>query len=159
MEYAQGTLGRVFAARLHDGEPVYQAIEDLAEREGVESAAVFLVGGAARGKIVTGPKDTEGPLEPIIQEFDDTREMMGVGTLHRDDEGPSLHLHAGFGREDSALVGCPRVNLEVFLVLEVFIIEVKGLDAERALDPVSGLRLLKFAAPTVLSYGAGETPS
>jgi predicted DNA-binding protein with PD1-like motif len=153
MEYAQGTLGRVFAVRLYDGEPVYQAIEDLAAREGVDSAAVLLVGGAARARIVTGPKETEGPLEPIIREFDDAREMVGVGTLHRDEEGPRLHLHAGFGRDDTALVGCPRVHLEAFLVLEAFIIEVNGLDAKRALEPESGLKLLRFAAPTVLNYG------
>jgi predicted DNA-binding protein with PD1-like motif len=157
MEYTQGTLGRVFAARLHDGEPVYQAIEDIASREGIQSAAVFIMGGAARARIVTGPKDTEGPLEPIIKEFDDAREMVGVGTLHRDDEGPKLHLHAGFGREDSALVGCPRVSLETYLVLEVFIMEVNGLDAERALDPESGLKLLKFASPTVLHYALDES--
>ena len=153
MDYAQGSLGRVFAARLHDGEPVYQAIEDLADREGIESAAVFLTGGAARARIVAGPKMTDGPLEPIVREFDDAREMIGLGTLHRDDEGPKLHLHAGFGREDTALVGCPRIELEAFLVLEVFIIKVNGLEAERALEPESGLKLLKFAAPTVLDYG------
>lgn len=152
MEYAQGRIGRVFAARLYSDEPVYEAIETLAAREGIESAIVALVGGARKATIVTGPKSTTGPLEPRLQGFDDAREMIGLGTIHSTDEGPALHLHAGFGRDDTALVGCPRVHLSAYLVLEAFIVEVTGLDASRVLDPETGLKLLKFAAPNTVAF-------
>lgn len=153
MDYVQGSIGRVFVARLHDGEPVYDGIEELAGREEVASGVVLIVGGARRAQVVTGPKSTSGPVEPIVREFDDAREMVAVGTLHPSDEGPKLHLHAGFGREEETLVGCPRLGLDTYLVLEVTILEIEGLEAERALDPESGLKLLQFAAPRTIKLG------
>jgi len=142
MEYSQGSIGRAFAARLHEGEPVYPAIEEMARREGIESAFVLVVGGAGKACVVTGPKSRVGPIEPRLQDFDDAREMVGVGTIHPSDEGPKLHLHAAFGRDETALVGCPRYGLDAYLVLEVFVLEVTGLGAVRAEDPASGLKLL-----------------
>ena len=153
MDYAQGRMGRVFVARLQDGEPVYEAIEALARREEVGSAVVLILGGAGRAKVVTGPKATDGPIEPIVRSFDDAREMIAVGTIHPSDEGPQLHLHAGFGREDTALVGCPRLGLDAYLVQEATIIEIEGFEAERALDPESGLKLLSFALPQSIHLG------
>ena len=147
MEYTTGTIGRVFAARFRDGEPVYAGIEEIARREGVASAVVLVVGGARRGKVVVGPGRADGPIRPMIREFDDAREIVGVGTLHADDGKPALHLHAGIGRGDETIVGCPREGLDTFLVLEVFIVEVTGLGAERRLDPASGLKLLALARP------------
>ncbi len=148
MEYASGSMGRVFAARFHDGEGVYAGIEEIARREGVTSAIVFLVGGARRGRVVVGPQRSDGPIEPMLREFDDAREIVGVGTLYAADGKPALHLHAGIGRGDEVIVGCPREGLDAFLVLEAFLIEVEGLAAGRELDPASGLKLLAFADAT-----------
>jgi predicted DNA-binding protein with PD1-like motif len=145
MEYTTGSIGRVFAARFHDGEGVYTGIEEIARLEKIESAMVFALGGARRGRVVVGPKETTGPIEPMTRQFDDARELVGVGTIHPDGGEPSLHFHAAVGRCDEAIVGCPREGLDAFLVLEVVIIELTGLSAERRLDPDSGLRLLAFA--------------
>ena len=144
MDYAEGRMGRVFAARLHHGEPVYQAIEKLCMQENVRSGLAVLLGGAKRATVVTGPKSTSGPIEPRLQEFDDAREMIALGTVYDSDEGPKLHLHAGFGRDDEALVGCPRYGLDTYLIVEAFIVEVTGIDARRLPDPATGLRLLAF---------------
>lgn len=148
MEYASGTIGRVFAARFHDGEPVYAGIEQIARREKVESGLVVLLGGARRGRVVVGPKRSDGPIEPVMRDFDDAREIVGAGTIFPADGQPSLHLHAGIGRGDQTIVGCPRERLDAFLVLEAFIIEVNGLGGARQLDPATGLKLLAFANPT-----------
>ena len=156
MEYARGRIGRVFAARLADGEPVYEAIEELARREAVGSALVAVVGGARRGTVVAGPKQSSGPIEPILRSFDDAREIVGVGTLHGSDDGPKLHLHAGIGRGDEVIVGCPRCGLDAFLILEVFVLEIEGLEAERRLDPATGLKLLAFAAPEIVELRRRE---
>jgi predicted DNA-binding protein with PD1-like motif len=148
MEYAGGQIGRVFAARLGDGEDVYACIREIARREAIGSAMVLLLGGARRGGVVVGPKRPDGPIEPMRRQFDDAREIVGVGTLHPADGEPSLHLHAAIGRGDDVIVGCPREGLDCFLVLEVFLIEVKGLQAARVTDPGSGLKLLALAAAT-----------
>ena len=155
MEYTRGQIGRVFASRLHDGEGVYAGIEEMARREGIESAMVFVVGGARRGRVVVGPKSAQGPIEPMIAEFDDAREIVGLGTLHPADGAPSLHLHGAIGRGGECIVGCPREGLDTFLVLEVFVIEVTGLGAGRRLDPASGLHLLGFAGATRVTVPGG----
>lgn len=148
MEYTEGRLGRVFVARLHEGESIYDAVEEICGKESVTSAAVMAVGGMRSGKVVTGPENTTGKIVPHIEEFDDAREMVGFGTVFPQDGKPSLHLHAGIGREDSALVGCPRVAMSVYLVLEVVIVELVGINAARELNPDFGVHLLTI-------FGAG----
>jgi len=145
MQYTKGSLGRVFVARLEDGESVYTAVEGIATRECIPSAVVYAIGGMRKGKVVTGPEQPTGPIVPHVEEFDDARELVGIGTVFQQDGHPSLHFHAGIGRGQSALVGCPREGMAVFLVLEVIIVEMTGLDAERAVD-ASGLHLLKIPA-------------
>ena len=69
---------------------------------------------------------------------------VGVGMLFAHEGNPSLHFHAGIGRGDSALVGCPRAGMSVYLVLEVIITELVGVEARREHDPESGASLLKI---------------
>jgi predicted DNA-binding protein with PD1-like motif len=145
VDYTEGTLGRVFVARLEEGESVYTAVEEIARRESISCGAVFALGGMRRGKVVTGPENTTGKIVPHYEEFEDARELVGVGTVFPADGEPSLHFHAGIGRGDSALVGCPRAGMSVFLVLEVVIIELCGVEAARVMDEASGLKLLRIA--------------
>lgn len=146
MQYTQGKLGRVFLARLQDGESIYEAVEAIARREDIHGAAVLAVGGIRSGKVVTGPVHPTGKVVPHFEEFDDARELVGVGTLFPQDGQPVLHFHAGMGRRDTAMVGCPRAGMAVYLVLEVVIIELLGMDASRELDPEFGVHLLKLVS-------------
>jgi len=147
MDYQTGKIGRVIVARGFEGEDVYEEIESIAAKEGVRSAAVMLIGGLRSARVVVGPKSPTGPIEPQYTEFDDAREIAGVGTIFRDcdDETPRLHLHAAIGRRDEVIAGCPRGGAKVFCVLEVVIFEIDGLDASRALDGELALKLLTLA--------------
>ena len=118
MEYTQGSLGRVFVARLHEGESIYEAVEEIAAKENIAAAAVMAVGGIRSGKVVTGPRSTTGKIVPHYEEFDDARELVGFGTVFLQEGKPSLHFHAGIGREDKALVGCPRAGMSVIWSLK-----------------------------------------
>ena len=144
MQYTEGKLGRVFVARLQDGESIYDAVHEIAEKEEIDSAAVMAVGGMRSGKVVTGPQKTTGKVIPHVEEFDDAREMVGFGTLIKQEGKPLLHFHAGIGRGDGAMVGCPRVAMSVYLVLEVVIIELVGLNAERVMNAEYGVHLLSI---------------
>jgi predicted DNA-binding protein with PD1-like motif len=42
------------------------------------------------------------------------------------------------------MVGCPRGGAKIFLILEVTIIEIEGIEAGRKLDENTGLNLLRF---------------
>ena len=142
MEYTQGKLGRVFVARLEDGEPIYDSILEIADKEEIESAAVMAVGGIRSGTVVTGPETPTGKVVPRTISFDDARELVGFGTIFPLDGKPSLHMHAGIGDENHVMVGCPRVAANVYLVLEVIIIEMLGIEARRAFDPGWAVHLL-----------------
>ncbi|MFA5293540.1 MAG: DUF296 domain-containing protein [Phycisphaerae bacterium] len=144
MEYTVGKTGRVIAARLFEGENLYESIESIAEKENIKSAAVLITGGIRKADVVVGPKTETPKIEANFVSFDGPGETFGVGTLYCDDtEKPKLHLHAGMGRDDNHIIGCPRGGASVFLILEVTIIEITGIVAQRELDPSTGFKLLR----------------
>lgn len=142
MDYEIGKIGRVVVARGFEGEDIYAEIEGLAAKENIRNAAVLLVGGIRKGKVVVGPIEPTGPIEPNFTEFDDAREIAGVGTIFCDEAGPKMHLHASIGRGSEAIVGCPRGGATVFCVLEAVIFEIEGVNAQRLADPGLALKLL-----------------
>ncbi len=144
MEYSVGKAGRVIAARLFEGEDVYESLEQIARREAIRCAAVLITGGFRRADVVVGPKQEKPKIEADFRTFAGPGEALGVGTIYCDDAGPKLHIHAAMGRGDANLVGCPRGGAETFLILEVTIIEIVGIDAARRLDPETGWNLLRL---------------
>jgi uncharacterized protein len=145
MRYTQGSLGRVFVAKLDDGDAIYDSILEIASKEGIKSAAVMAVGGIRSGKVVTGPENPNSEVVPIVSEFDDARELIGFGTIFPTDGKPSLHMHAGIGNHEHVMVGCPRIAANVYLVLEVVIIELVGIEATREYDAKWAVHVLSLA--------------
>jgi len=145
MEYTTGAVGRCVCIRLHENDKVYDSIQEVAEKEGLSAAVVFVIGGVKNGSVVAGPVDQdERPLKTIVKRFEDAREIAGIGTLFKNEEGRiKLHLHASIGKDSEPIVGCPRLGLDCWLVTEVVILELLGLNAVRAKE-AGGLELLKF---------------
>ncbi len=144
MEYAIGKTGRIIAARLFEGEDLYEAIEQLAEKENIKSAAVLITGGFRKADVVVGPKREEPKIVGNFKNFAGPGEVLGVGTIYCDDEGPKLHIHTAIGKDNQTLIGCPRGGAKTFLILEVTIIEIEGIKAARKFDEEKGLKLLRF---------------
>lgn len=144
MEYAVGRAGRVIAARLREGEDLYECVESIAAKENIKCAAVLITGGIRKADVVVGPKEEKPKIVGNFKQFDGPGETLGVGTIYCDDQGPKLHLHAAMGKGDNMVVGCPRGGASIFLILEVTIIEIEGLEAGRRFDPECGLNLLSF---------------
>ena len=144
MEYAVGKAGRVIAVRLFEGEDLYESIEKVARDEKLRCAAVLITGGIRKAEVVVGPKQEKPKIEGAFRTFAGPGETLGVGTIYSDETGPKLHLHAALGRGDQSMVGCPRGGAQIFLILEVTIIEIEGIEAGRKLDPESGLSLLRL---------------
>ena len=144
MEYAVGRTGRIIAARLFEGEDIYESIEQIAVKEDVTSAAVLIIGGFRKANVVVGPEREAPEIVPRFMDFTGPGEVLGVGTIYRDDKGPKLHLHTAIGKDGDNLVGCPRDGTKTFLILEVTIIEIEGIKAARKHDEKTGLNLLRF---------------
>ncbi len=146
MDYTEASLGRAFILRLHQNEVLHQEIEQFAAQKHVNSALCFFLGGAEdKSKVVVGPKDgAVMPPEPMVTLLKGVHEGVGVGTIFVDDSGkPKLHMHASFGRNDSAIAGCVRMGVEVWQIGEVVILELTGGSAHRAKDKETGFELLE----------------
>jgi predicted DNA-binding protein with PD1-like motif len=144
MEYKTGKTGRIIAARLFEGEDIYESIEQIAKKENVKAAAVLITGGFRQAKVVVGPTQEEPKIVGNFKDFAGPGEVLGVGTIYCDHEGPKLHIHTAIGKGDQTIVGCPRGGAKTFLVLEVTIIEIQAIQAKRKTDTEKGLSLLRF---------------
>lgn len=144
MKYSQGKVGRVFIARVEHGDNLLEEIKRLAVSENIEAGVMYVIGALRDASIVVGPEEMTLPPVPVWREFSDGREVIAIGTLFRDEEGPALHLHGAFGRGDQVLMGCVRKLSEVYLVAEVIIMELTGTGAVKSFEEASGLKMLKF---------------
>ena len=79
MEYAVGKTGRVIAARLFEGEDIYESIHEIAAAENIKSAAVFITGGFRQANVVVGPKQEE---PKVIGSGSDARSQLWALPCH-----------------------------------------------------------------------------
>lgn len=145
MKSSEGRLGRVFVIRLENGDVLPHCVEHFAEEHEVRVGQVILVGGIGEGEVVVGPRrsDAEKP-EPMLLPVDGAHEVAGVGLLAPGEDGkPHLHIHAALGRAGKTLTGCLRPGVSTWLVGEVILCEILGVDATRIKDFRSGFALLE----------------
>jgi uncharacterized protein len=143
MKYQTGELGRVLVARFDDGDNILDGLNDVVRKENIRAGVLYLIGGMKKGRFVVGPETEAMPPVPVWRELDESHEIVGIGTIFWQGEEPKIHFHGAYSKGDKVLAGCMRQNAETFLVLEAIIIEIKGVNVVRELDPLSGLALLK----------------
>jgi predicted DNA-binding protein with PD1-like motif len=143
MKYQAGELGRVVVARFDDGDNILDGLNTIVRKENIRVGVLYLIGGMKKGRFVVGPETETMPPVPVWRELDESHEIVGIGTIFWQGEEPKIHFHGAYAKRDKVLAGCMRQNAETFLVLEAIIMEIKGVNAVRELDPVSGLALLK----------------
>ncbi len=144
MRYRVGQVGRVVVMRLEDGDDAIASISNMVKAEGIRSAVFYLLGGIKDARVVVGPEKEEMPPVPVWREIGESHEIIGIGTVFYQDGEPKVHLHAALGKRDIVKVGCVRERLGTFLVLEVVVLELSGIDAVREFDPATGLSLLRL---------------
>jgi predicted DNA-binding protein with PD1-like motif len=147
MQFSEAKQGRVFVIRLEDGETVHTEIESFAQKQSINAAVVFIIGGADKGStLVVGPEQGRGvsPVIPLSHVLNNAHEVSGTGTIFPDESGqPILHMHMACGRRDHAVTGCIRSGVKVWHVMEVILFEIIDSSATRKLDPATGFKLLK----------------
>ncbi|MFA5064077.1 MAG: PPC domain-containing DNA-binding protein [Dehalococcoidia bacterium] len=144
MKYSEGKIGRIFVIRLEDGDKLPDCIERFAEENKVLTAQAMLVGGIGSGELVTGPRrNKELPIDPMLVPVDGVHEVVGLGVLAPDKDGrPALHIHAALGRAGATVTGCLREGVVTWLVGEVILCEILGINMARLPDEASGFDLL-----------------
>ncbi len=144
MKYTQGTIGRVFLVKFDDGDILIDRLVDLARKEKLRVATLIFLGALKKGTLVTGPKKPVIPPEPNKLSFKGGWEVMGIGTIFTNKTAPQIHIHSSMGKKQKVLTGCVRGGSKVFLVIEAIVLELKGIKATKALDPETGLNLLRI---------------
>jgi len=144
MDYRVGDVGRVVVVRFSDGDDLLDGLRTIAKKEDIRSAVFQVVGGLKGGEFVVGPETEEMPPKPVWRDIEESHEVLGVGTIFWKSDEPMIHFHGAYGKRDSVKMGCLRKGSEVFLILEVVILELRGIEAQRLPDPESGLPLLRF---------------
>jgi len=144
MKYQTGIVGRIIVARFEDGEDILGNVSEIAKKEKIKNAVLYLIGGIKKGNIVVGPEKEEIPPRPIWHSIQESHEVLGIGTIFCQEDEPKIHFHGAFGKRDTVHVGCLRETSETFLVIEAIFVEIDGIDAKRAFDEASGLTLLKL---------------
>jgi len=151
MEYQTGSTGRVFYVRFDDGDDMLEGLGRIIKNEDIQCAWLQIFGGLRSAGVVSGPRKPVVPPDPVWQDVGDTREILGTGSVFWDNGKPLVHLHAALGRHGDTLTGCVRKNTRVYLVVEVMIMELVGLDVTRPWFAQGG-----FNRPTFASSQADE---
>ena len=134
MQYSEGRMGRVFVLRMDHGEDLIESLQKFLEEKRIESCTALFLGALRDGRTVTGPKRPEVPPSPNFEAYESAWEVLGIATVYPSADGPRLHIHSGLGRGRDALLGCIREKAEVYLVVEMVLFEIFGLQAERVWD-------------------------
>jgi predicted DNA-binding protein with PD1-like motif len=144
MKATEGKIGRVFILRLEDGDMLPMCIEKFAWDNNISVGQVIMVGGIGGGQVVVGPRNSdEMPPEAMLLPLDGAHEVVSAGSIFPDENGnPAVHMHAALGRAGKTTTGCLRPGVNTWLVGEVFIYEILGTTAVRAMDKKSGFELL-----------------
>ncbi len=143
MNYRKGSIKRVFVAKVEHGEDLLEELMGLARREEIRSAFFTIIGAMGEAKLVTGPKEKSVPPETVWSEFDDVREVIGLGNIFWEKNAPKIHLHSAAGSSKGFTMGCIREKAEAFMVLEIFIIDT-DIPAERIVDEKMGFSPFTF---------------
>ena len=150
-------VGRSIVVTVESGRDLLETLEEAARREGLRNAAVLSGVGSlnkvafrniettpgrsadAGSQLLTkGPKmalkNLTGPMEMISLEGNITRD---------EDDKPVLHLHGMVSDEEARVFGgALNRGCEVSRQVEIFILEMDGLDLKRLIDEETGSRNL-----------------
>lgn len=148
MQYQAGEAGRVFYVRLDDGDDLHEGIKELVSRENVRCAWFHIFGGLRRAGVVIGPKEPVMPPEPVWKDIDDAREVIGTGSVFWAEGEPLIHLHAAMGHHGDTLTGCVRKDSKVYLIIELMLVEVTGIDVSRPWFEKGGFNRPTFGSQT-----------
>jgi len=144
MQYTQANIGRIFAVKFDAKEDIIFGLKDLIKKENVRSGVIQLIGALTNTDVVIGPKKKEYPPNPEWWNFNDAKEIIGLGIFAWEGDEPKIHLHAGFGNKKETKLGCIRTKAEVYLTVEGIVQELIDTNITRKLDERYNASLLSF---------------
>ena len=145
MEYRKGTVGRVFTVRFDHGENLLEGLKKLIAEEDIRCGWFHVLGGIQEADVVIGPKEPVMPPEPVWSKISNTMEVLGTGSIFWEGDEPIIHLHADLGHHGETITACVRKGAKTYLILEVCIIEISGINATRPWFEKGGFNRITFS--------------
>ncbi len=145
MEYRTGSVGRVLNIRFDHGDDFLKELGTLLKQENIRVAWFQILGALRQADVVIGPEEPVMPPKPVWTSVDEAREAIGTGSVYMDGDEPLIHLHAALGFHGETLTCCVRDNSKVYLILEVILFEITGIDATRPWWEEGGFNRLTFS--------------
>ena len=145
MEYRTGSIGRVVSIRFDHGDDFFTGLREILLQEKIRKAWFQVIGALDRAGMVIGPKEAVIPPDPVWRDVDGASELIGCGSVYMDGDEPKVHLHGSLGEHGTTLTGCIRRDTRVYLLLEVVLFELIGIDALRPRDEVLGVNRVVFS--------------
>jgi len=130
--------------RFDDGDDFLSGLLDVVRKENIRCGWFHILGGLREADVVTGPREPVMPPEPVWDQMKGAREVLGGGSVFWDGDEPKIHLHSALGHHGDTVIGCVRKGTRVYLVLEVVVFEILGIDATRPWFEKGGFNRLTF---------------
>ncbi len=141
MQYAAGRPGRIFYIKFDHGEDLLSGLQSFIRTQAISSGIIHLIGAIGEGSLVAGSQEETIPPDQLWRDLTGVHDLIGTGMIRAGPDGPKVHFHASAGRGDSALTGCFRDGVRVYLLIEAVIIEFSGISVYEITDEKSGLPL------------------
>ncbi len=144
MEYRTGTIGRVLTIRFDHGDDFLEGLKEIVVKEKIENSWFQILGAVRHADVVIGPEEPVVPPKPVWTRVEEAREAIGTGSIYMDGDKPVIHLHAALGHHGETITACVRKNTRVYLILEVILFELMGINACRPWWEEGGFNRLMF---------------
>lgn len=145
MDYRSGSIGRVLTIRFDHGDDFLEGLKEILIKEKIKTGWFQILGAVRHADVVIGPEEPVMPPIPVWTKVDEAREAIGTGSVYMNGEEPIIHLHAALGHHGETITACVRKNTEVYLILEVLLFEITGIDASRPWWDKGGFNRLTFS--------------
>lgn len=143
MKYSGGRAGRIFVVRFDEGDDILSGLESLCDKEKISAASFNMLGALGDQRLVVGSKTLRGKNAPDWALAAGEWEILGFGTVFRQNGRPKLHLHVATGKKSRTFVGCLRGVKKTHITVECVVTEILGASAVKAAR-ADGVSLIKF---------------
>ena len=140
MEYfSTNEIGRIYTLRLDKGDYLLESINALITREGVRDAVVLSAIGTLSSCVLHMVMTPDYPVvERYVHWEDKPLELSSIDGIIADGKP---HLHATVSDHEVAYSGHLEEGCKVLYLVEVVIVEIKGLNLERLPNDMNTLQL------------------
>ena len=149
--YKEYKQGRRFLVKILPGESLVESINELVNKEKIQSAVILSAIGSVKNvhlkDIKSGAKLPITSARLITHEIEGPLELLGLtgNIVPGEDEKVDCHLHIMASKASGDVIGGHMFNAEVFATCEIVLVELMVEGIERQLSKTGGTPTIFFS--------------